>query len=180
MSTAALLTAEEFAQLNTAETEDYELVEGELVPLPSGTPLHAHIRSRAERLIGNCLDRNRFGVAWGEIDCRRGAETVRHPDVAVFLGPRVKEIDPLKIPVPIAPDIAVEILSPSESPISVNRKVLSYIRAGTKEVWLIDHANGEVFIRTNAGMRILSAGDSVESPLLPGFSATVADLLAGY
>jgi Uma2 family endonuclease len=38
MSTKTLMTVEEFAQMHTAETEDYELVDGELIPLPTGTP----------------------------------------------------------------------------------------------------------------------------------------------
>jgi Uma2 family endonuclease len=44
MSTKTPLTVEEFAQLRPAETEAYELVDGELIPLPSGTPRHAEIR----------------------------------------------------------------------------------------------------------------------------------------
>ena len=44
MSTKAVMTVEQFARMSTAETEDYELVEGELIPLSSGTPLHAKIR----------------------------------------------------------------------------------------------------------------------------------------
>ena len=44
MSTKTLMTVEQFAQRNTADTEDFELVEGELIPLSSGTPLHSEIR----------------------------------------------------------------------------------------------------------------------------------------
>jgi hypothetical protein len=38
MSTKTLMTVEQFARMHTADTEDYELVEGELIPLSSGTP----------------------------------------------------------------------------------------------------------------------------------------------
>jgi len=47
MSTKTLLTAQEFAQMSTPETEDYELVEGELIALPGATPLHGKIRQIA-------------------------------------------------------------------------------------------------------------------------------------
>ena len=180
MATAALMTADEFAQMSTAEAEDYELVEGELIALPSGNPLHAEIRGRTERLIRNYFERNPIGRVLGEIDCRIADDTVRRPDVSVFLGDRLKQIDPNKVPVPFAPDIAVEVLSPSESAVDVHRKVLNYLAAGSQEVWLLDHANAELFIRTSSGIRLLSAGDALESPLLPGFSAAVADLLAGF
>ena len=44
MSTTTLMTVEEFARMSTPETVDFELVEGELIPLSSGTPLHAKPR----------------------------------------------------------------------------------------------------------------------------------------
>ena len=50
------------------------------------------------------------------------------PDVAAFLGDRVKQIDRRTIPVPFAPDIAVEVLSPSETAVHVARKVREYLR----------------------------------------------------
>ena len=44
MSTKTLTTVEQFAQMRTGDTEDYELVDGELIPLSSGTPRHNLIR----------------------------------------------------------------------------------------------------------------------------------------
>ena len=108
------MTVEEFAAMITPETEDYELVEGELVPLSSGNPIHARIRQNVEWLLRTYFELNPGGIALGEIDCRLASHTVRKPDVAIFIGEQRKRIDPLKIPIPFAPDIAVEILSPSE------------------------------------------------------------------
>ena len=50
-------------------------------------------------------------------------------------------------------------------------------RAGSKEVWLLDHANGEVIVHTATGIRMLQGTDVLESGLLPGFSAAVTDLV---
>ena len=69
MSTKAVMTVEQFAQLKTADTEDFELVEGELIPLSSGTPLHAIIRGRVERLVENYFERNPIGKI-GRASCR--------------------------------------------------------------------------------------------------------------
>lgn len=88
------------------------------------------------------------------------------------------KIDEDKIPIPFAPDIAVEVLSPSESAIEVRRKVREYLRGGAREVWVLDHANGEVLVETGAGIRVLQGADVLESPLLPGFSAPVSELIA--
>ena len=177
MSTKTMMTVEQFAQMDTADTEDYELVEGELIPLSSGTPLHAIIRGRVERLVENYFERNPIGKAIGEIDCRLANDTVRRPDVSIFLGYSVKQIDLNKIPVSFAPEIAVEVLSPSEHAVDLRRKVRDYLRAGSKEVWLLDHENGEVLVHTATGIRMLQGTDILESGLLPGFSVAVAALL---
>jgi Uma2 family endonuclease len=178
MSTATLMTAEQFAQMKFGETEDYELVEGELIPLSSGTPRHGRIRDRLAAMLWSHFGRDSMGGHFTETDCQLTPNTVRRPDVSVFLGERWLRIDPDHIPIPFAPDIAVEILSPSESAIDVNRKALEYLRAGSQEVWLLDRENCEVFVQTDAGIRLLRDSDRLESPLLPGFSQTVTDLLA--
>ncbi len=181
MGTKALMTVEQFAQMRPADTEAYELVEGELVPLSSGTLRHAKIRSRLERLLNAYFDQNPPGEAYGEVysevDCRVGRDTVRRPDLSVFLAESLHQIDLDEIPVPFAPAIAVEVLSPSESAIDVRRKVRDYLSAGSQEVWLLDPTNAEVQIHTSSGIRILQPGDSLASPVLPGFGVGVADLV---
>ena len=72
MSTKKLMTVEDFAEMATSETEDFELVEGELIALPSANPTHAKIRQNAERRVAGYFDRNPIGVILAEIDCRTG------------------------------------------------------------------------------------------------------------
>ncbi|MBY0503273.1 MAG: Uma2 family endonuclease [Bryobacteraceae bacterium] len=178
MSTKALMTVEQFARMETAETEDYELVEGELVPWSSGTPKHNKIRDLLGHLLWSYFKTNPIGEAIAKVDCQLSSETVRRPDVAVFLSERLRQIDLDRIPAPVAPDIAIEVLSPSERAMDVRRKVRDYLGAGTHEVWLVDPANGEVLLHTNTGIQVLQTADPVFSPRLPGFAVTVADLLA--
>jgi len=180
MATRTLMTVEEFAQMNVSETEDYELVEGELIPLPSATPTHGLICENVSLLIGIYSRENRIGKVLREVDCRVADDTVRRPDRSIFLGARLQQIDPKKIPIPFAPDIAVEVLPASEIAIDVNRKIRGYLGAGSKEVWILDHENGEVFVHSSNGIRLLVGNDALESPLLPGFAAPVNDLLAGF
>jgi Uma2 family endonuclease len=179
MATKHLITVDEFARMETAEDEAYELVDGELIPLPSPTPLHGMIRDRLVQLIRNYFDRNPIGGAISETDCRVIGNVVRRPDLSIFLGERWLQLDLKTIPVPTAPDIAVEVYSPAEYVIDPTRKVREYLNSGSQEVWLFDSENLELQVRTSAGIRILYAGDALESPLLPGFSAAVAMLLAG-
>ena len=180
MSTTTLMTVEEFARMTTPETVDFELVEGELIPLSSGTPLHAKIRHNIERELGNYLALHPIGVVLGEVDCLTVGTTVRRPDISIFLRDRLAGVDRKKIPLPCAPNIAVEVLSPSEGAVDVHAKTLEYLSAGSQEVWHFDYENSEVFIQTPAGIRLLRAADTLETEVLPGFAAAVSTLLAGF
>ena len=179
MATTALMTAEEFAQMITAENEDYELVDGELIPLSSATPRHNNIRDKTVQLVRNYFEKNPIGGASSATDCRINSNTVRKPDYSIFIGDEWEHLDLDRTQVPFAPTIAVEVLSPSEHMVDVNRKVRDYLGAGSKEVWLLDHANGELHVRTTAGIRLLQGSGMLDSPLLPGFAVNVADLLSG-
>ena len=180
MAPATLMTVEEFAQMTTPDTEDYELVEGELVPLSSANPIHAEIGGSLEHLLRGYFEQHPMGRVLREVGCRISQDTVRRPDVAIFVAGRLDGIDRKKVPVPFAPDIAVEVLSPSETAFDVNRKVLEYLAGGSQEVWVLDHENIGIFVQTAAGIRLLRGGAVLESPLLPGFSAAVTKLLSGF
>lgn len=180
MATATLMTVEEFSRMSTSDTEDYELVEGELIPLSSGNPIHADIRGLLEHLLRTYFAQHPVGRVLSEVDCRIGQATVRRPDLAIFVAGRLDGVDRKKIPLPLAPDIAVEVLSPSETAFDVNRKVLGYLAGGSQEVWVLDHENIEIFIQTSVGITLLRGDAVLESPLLPGFSAPVSAVLAGF
>ena len=177
MGTKTLMTVEEFAQMNTLDIENYELVAGQLIPLPSGTPRHNKIRGRLLVRLLMYFHQNAIGEAFGELDCRTINKTVRRPDVSIYLNERLHQLDLDKIPAPLAPDIAVEVVSPSESAIDVLRKIREYLLAGCQEVWLLDHANAEVMVHTSGGIRVLQGDDFLDSPLLPDFSVSIGDLI---
>lgn len=178
MSTTTLITADEYAQMTFPETERFELVEGELVPLPSGTPRHCLIRDFIGDTVRAYLRKHPIGRAIHELDCRISPVMVRMPDLSIFLGERARQINLDEVPVPFAPDIAVEVLSPSEGAMDVNRKVLNYFSAGSQEVWVLDHENREFFVHTPAGIRALQEDQTLETPLLPGFTLDVAAVFA--
>jgi Uma2 family endonuclease len=169
MATKTLMTVEEFVHLDVPENENFELVDGELVPLSSPTPLHSLIR---DRLILIYLDSNPIGGAISEVACQVSDQTARKPDVSIFLGERWKTLDLRKVPVPFAPDIAVEVFSPSEHVVDVNRKPAIYLATGSQEVRLLDPDNAELTIPTEtqhppfAGQRY--AGIAAPARLLRG------------
>ena len=178
MTAKTLITVDEFAQMNFGETEDFELVDGELIPLASPTPLHARVRGKLEHLLRSYFERSPIGEAFAEIDCRITTVIDRRPDLSVFLGER-RNFDVTRIPAPCAPDIAVEVLSPSEKVLELNRKILDYLGADCQEVWLLDQPNCEIFVHTGTSIRVYKAKDVLGSRLMPGFSVSVGGLLAG-
>ena len=80
----------------------------------------------------------------------------------------------------IVPDIAAEVLSPSETPARIHRKLAQYFTAGVKEVWLINPADltAEIWTGPNLPAPALSGQDSLTSALLPGFTMPLPDLFS--
>ena len=101
--------------------------------------------------------------------------TRRAPDVAIILGDHSKELQSAKV-IPIIPDIAVEILSPSETQRMIRRKMKQYFDAGVKEVWLINPETREAEIWKGPALSDAADADNLASPLLPGFSLPLSDL----
>jgi len=64
-------------------------------------------------------------------------DTVRGPDIAFITQSRIPEPEPRGYP-SLAPDLAIEILSPDDRPGDVLSKVGEYLSAGTMLVWIID------------------------------------------
>jgi Uma2 family endonuclease len=174
------LTAEQFDNYPFEEDKRYELDEGELIEMTR--PAYRHNRVLRILLVelSNSLRQNPIGEALlSENLYALSSNTRRAPDVAVILGDRRKELENAKV-IPFAPDIAAEVLSPSETPRAVHRKLKQYFEAGVKEVWLIDPDSREVEVWTGPALpqSALSGSDTLTSPLLPGFELPLAGLFA--
>ena len=178
MTATQSITVEQFEALPDEVTDHYELVEGELIPVPSPTLKNSLIRDQLLFLLKAWSTSPNLARAVSEIDVRTVAGSVRRPDVSIFSAEQIGRFPMNSVPVPESPVIAVEVLSPSESMIAVGRKVAEYLRAGSEEVWLIDHENREVHVRTADAERLLSDRKTLESGLLPGFGVLIGDLFS--
>jgi Uma2 family endonuclease len=101
------------------------------------------------------------------------------PDLAIILGDRREELKNAKV-IPIIPEIVVEVLSPSERPGRIHRKLKLYFHAGVKEVWILDPESltAEIWTSPSLTYRELTEADSLTSPLLPGFTLTLEELFS--
>ncbi|HEX4498084.1 MAG TPA: Uma2 family endonuclease, partial [Thermoanaerobaculia bacterium] len=80
---------------------------------------------------------------------------------------------------PLAPDLAVEVVSPSERAEPVQERVRDWFAAGARAVWMLFPATASVHAyRSPSDVRILQRGDLLagDGDLLPGFSCPIADL----
>lgn len=159
-----------------------ELVRGVLVErLPPGGQHGAIAVALAMllRLWTRSTSGGYVGVEAGFI-LARGPDTVRGPDVSYV---RVERLPAAGVPEgfwDIAPDLAVEVVSPSETADEVREKVRDFLAAGTPLVWTMYPRTREVIAHTPDGIaRTFAAGDTLSFPdVLPGFSCTVDELFA--
>ena len=100
----------------------------------------------------------------------------RAPDVAFVREDRL-DFDGTRF-APLAPDLAVEVLSPSNTVSEIHDKVLDYLEAGTRLVWVVDPASRTVTVyRSRDEIRLLRADDEIDgADVLPGFHRRVAEL----
>ena len=179
-ATRILLTAEEFDNYPFEEDKRYELDEGELIEMTRPAYRHNEVLTKLLLRMGAFLERTGLGVMMiSEHLYSLGPSTRRAPDLAVILGNRRKELA-LATVIPIVPELMVEVLSPSETPRSIHRKLKQYFQAGVKEVWLIDPEVREVEIWTSPTIpdHALTENAVLESSLLPGFKLPLEDLFA--
>jgi Uma2 family endonuclease len=179
-ATKTLLTAEQFDNYPFEEDKRYELDEGELIEMTRPAYKHNRILKNLVFELEVYVRKNRTGeVLISENLYALSPNTRRSPDVAVILGDRQDELKNAKV-IPIIPEIAAEVLSPSETPRMIHRKLKQYFEAGVKEVWLIDPDSHEVEVWRGATLpdRALVAGEALTSPLLPGFELPLAELFS--
>ena len=174
----ALLTAEEFYLFCCRNDGRYELVDGEVIELAFANDEKGEVNANVGTAFN--IHRRRSGVGQARVKTgytlRTGPDTVRGPDVSFVFQPRV-EGRGSGFPVG-APDIAVEVVSPSDTAAEVDRKVAEYLSAGSQRVWVVYPAGRRVLIHRTDGS-ILSYTDNdviTDEELLPGFFLPLSDI----
>jgi Uma2 family endonuclease len=182
MSVTTLVTAEEL--LRMPEDPPYELVAGELRRMTQPSPLHGAVAARLSRLLGNYADDHKLGeviINDSGFLLARDPDTVLGPDVA-FVSARSLAAQPLgKKYWRGGPDLAVEVVSPSNSAAEMREKAIAYFDAGSRLVWLVDPDSRTVTVYRSATDVVTLAEDAELDgrPVLPGFRCRIADLFPG-
>ena len=175
-----LLTADEFFRLYSHKDGRYELVDGEVVEMAPVNEQHgdsAFNISGAFYIYSRRMGTGRGGVETG-YRVRQNPDTVRGPDVSFNLRARHEGESASAGFVTGAPDIAVEVVSPSNTAAEMERKVAEYLAAGSQRVWLAYTSTRTVVVHRANGTTINYAGDDVitDEELLPGFTLPLSEI----
>ena len=174
MATKTLLTVEDFLLLPEPLDCSYELVEGVLITVSPGMFLHNQVRDRLLILLAAFVEAHKLGTVVSEQPFHLEGNTVRVPDVAFVRSGRT--LPPNQLPEG-APDLAIEVISPTNTPREMDRKVSDFFAAGSTRVWLVYPEHQEVYIHGLSGVVRRRGDDTLEDPeLLPGFSVKVSSL----
>lgn len=178
LSAKTLMTVEQFEQMGETG-KHYELVDGQLIEIPSASLLHNYIRDGIVSLLNSDKEQSARGVAIARHDFQTTPTNVREPDAAVVLWSRLKQSDFKRNVCPFAPDLAIEIVSPSETALDLRRKIQEYLDAGTETVWVlyVETEEAEIWKKKNEQITQLRS-EFLEADCLPGFSIPVKSLFA--
>lgn len=174
----APMTVEEFKRLPDNGNK-HELSEGLLITMPPPFSLHSLIVVQVLELLQAYLRQNPVGRAIPEAGyfLFRHPPTVRQPDVSVLSEERMHAA-PKDSWFEGAPELAVEVVSPSDSAQDLEIKTRQYLQAGAKQVWVLYPATRTVHVACpDSAVLILNESETLTGgDLLPGFSVQVADL----
>jgi Uma2 family endonuclease len=165
------------------EPEDgprYELYDGEVRVVPTPMPLHQFVSQGVAALLESYVAPQGGTFLTAPIDIVFSEYDVLMPDLIFFVEAR-KSLIRLDAPIRDAPDLAVEILSPSTAEIDRGMKMQIFARYGVREYWIIDPLEKrlEIYTLASGGYELAQAAMGVfpiRSPLLPELDAPVESL----
>lgn len=178
MAATTLLTSEQFLALPDEFDESgnrikEELIGGEVVRVPPASIIHDLIKNEINELLIVFLRAN------SELDLRTLVETgARIGESDAFI-PDVSIVKRSRLPGQArifqgSPEIAIEVVSPSDTAKHLKRKIDAYLEAGAKSVWIVYPDARSVMVHTADSVRELKSDQLITDPLLPGFSSLVS------
>jgi Uma2 family endonuclease len=183
--TNGLLTSAQFLE-QPAAAEHSELVRGVIRMMTPAGGAHGLVSGNAFRLLSTYVREHSLGRCFADstgFELPSVLNTVRAPDASFVRASRlpVEGIGAEGGWLQLAPDVAVEVLSPSETASDIADKLADYRAAGTAAVWLIDPAKRTVGVLTlTRPVQWLTDGDTLDGDdLIPGFACAVSDLFEG-
>ena len=157
------------------DIEGYEYVKGELVPMSPATRAHSRISVNVIRYLDRHVRENQLGEVHVEATFQVGERGLK-PDVA-FVSTAGLDGDENK-GFPIPPDLAIEVVSPTDAQSRVVDKAFAYLNAGTRLVWVLEPRSQTVTVyRSEKDMTLLTCEDTLTGEdVVPRFACPVSQL----
>jgi Uma2 family endonuclease len=179
-STDQLVTAEELLRMPD-DGYRYELVRGELRKMAPAGHLHGRIAINVTTPLDRHVRAHTLGTVYAAqtgFKLASNPDVVRAPDVAFIRRERVEEVGDVEGYWPGAPDLAVEVISPSDTYAEVQEKVFDWIEAGTQMVILVMPRQRTVTVyRSLADIIMLTEHDTLDGgDVVPGWKIPVREL----
>ena len=179
---SGVLTADELLRMPDDDFR-YELVEGRLIRMSPPGSVHGAIASQLAAALINWVDQHDLGRVFVETGFHLAVDpdTVRAPDVSFV---EKQRIPPSGIPRAYwrgAPDLAIEVLSPDDSPAETDEKVREYLDHGGRAVWVVDPDARTVTVHSpDRPPQTVKEAESLDGGLvLPGFRCSLTQIFKG-
>jgi len=169
------MTLEEFLE---SDLEGYEYVNGELIPRMPTSLKHGKISLKLGSRLFQHVDENRLGNVYPAPTGFRVGERMLIPDIAFVSKARIPENADKASPIP--PDLAVEVVSPTDMLNRIVEKAFAYLAAGTQLVWVVEPKSKTVMVyRSETDIKLLTRNDTLTGEdVVEGFACPVAELFA--
>ena len=167
------ITLEEFLE---NDLEGYEYVKGELVAMPPPSMEHGEISVNIIRYLDRHVYKHQLGRLYTAETTFQLDDRLVKPDVAFVSTERLPENRRKGSPIP--PDLAIEIVSPTDKQYDVTEKAFAYLKAGTRVVWVVEPIAKTVMVyRSETDFTLLTSEDTLTGEdVVPGFACPVAQL----
>lgn len=178
MSTAIRFTYQDYLQL--PEDRRYEIVDGDLTMVPAPVPYHQKVSRNLEYHLHRHILKHALGeIFYAPCDVVLSDSDVVQPDLLFIATHRLSIITERNIEG--APDVVIEILSPTTEQRDRGAKQNLYARTGVREYWIVDPPakTVEVLGLKESGYQRLGLyelHDSLTSPEFSGLSIPLADI----
>lgn len=174
------MTAEELLGLPD-DGKRHELVEGELKEMTPAGARHGSAAAALTVLLGQHVGAKRLGTVLAAetgFIISRNPDTVRAPDVSFVAQERIPPEGPPEGYWELAPDLAVEVVSPNDTAAGVQSKVQMWLESGVRLVWVVyPETRSVVAYRSLKEISTFTAGDTLGGgDVVPGFECKVAEI----
>lgn len=178
-TTTHLMTAEELLLLDD-EPNRHELIKGELLTMSPSNYEHGAVTMNLSLLLAGHVKANNLGII---LAADTGFKLERNPDTV--LAPDISFIARDRVATRVAsfhagpPDLAVEVLSPSDRRTRVQQKTSLWLELGAKSVWNVNPKQRTVeVVHANGERKLFDETDELIDDTVPGFRVKVSEIFA--